>query len=240
MEEALPLRSVMSEHTPHLLLVEDDAAWRSRLAEAARAEGFVLSHAADGQEALEWLRTHPRAGHPDLILLDLLLPRMDGWELYSQLRTQARLRHLNVLMFSAALGGNEVPLDGVVGYLRKPHHPEQLVVEELRAKLRQAPVPAPRSPSGPYTLRLAEDVSVSLRALPGPVYHAVRVHLLRAAELVGTELPLASTWLMALPGEPPSLLVTAEGVQVVLEVDDERCALTATSVTVPASLLRTA
>lgn len=228
----------MSRPAQHLLLVEDDPHWRSRLTDAVRAEGFVLSQVADGEEALEWLRTHPRAGHPDLILLDLLLPRMDGWELYSQLRTNARLRHLQVLMFSAALGGDEVPLDGVVGYLRKPHSPEALVLEELRAKLRRVPEPAPRSPSGPYALQLPEDVALTLRALPGPVYHAVRVHLLRAAELVGTELPLSSTWLMALPGDPPSLLVTAEGVQVVLEVDDERRTLSATSTTVPAHLLR--
>jgi CheY-like chemotaxis protein len=228
----------MSRSAQHLLLVEDDPHWRSRLGEAVRAEGFVLSQAADGEEALEWLRTHPRAGHPDIILLDLLLPRMDGWELYSQLRTNERLRHLQVLMFSAALGGDEVPLDGVVGYLRKPHSPEALVLEELRAKLRQMPPPAPRTPSGPYALQLLEDVTLALRALPGSVYHAVRVHLLRAAELVGSELPLTSTWLMALPGDPPSLLVTAEDVQVVLEVDDARRVLTATASVVPTHLLR--
>lgn len=227
----------MSRPIQHLLLVEDDSTWRQRLGEAARAEGLAVSLANDGMEALEWLHTRPRAGHPDVILLDLVLPRMDGWELYSQLRTNERLRHLNVLMFSAALSGREPPLGGVVGYLHKPHTPDAML-EELRARLRYLPEPTPREPSGPYELRLQEEVSLSLRLLPGPVGHAVRLHLLRAAELVGTELPMASTWLQALPGGPPSLLVTVEGVRVVLEVDDERRVLLATSADVPGHLLR--
>ncbi len=227
----------MSRPAQHLLLVEDDSTWRQRLGEAARAEGLVVSQATDGVEALEWLGTHPRAGHPDLILLDLVLPRMDGWELYGQLRTTERLRHLKVLMFSAALSGEEPLLGGVVGYLRKPSAPEAML-GQLRARLRELPESAPREPSGPYALRLPEDVSLSLRLLPGPLGHAVRLHLLRAAELAGTELPMASSWLHALPGTPPSLLVEVEGVRVVLEVDDERRVLTATSADVPAHLLR--
>jgi hypothetical protein len=65
----------------------------------------------------------------------------------------------------------------------------------------------------------------------------VRQHLLRAAELAGTELPLMSTWLMALPGTPPSLLVSAEGVRVVLEVDEPARTLTTSTVIIPPYLL---
>ncbi|WP_164012698.1 response regulator [Pyxidicoccus trucidator] len=226
----------MSRPIQHLLLVEDDSTWRDCLGEVARAEGLKVSHATDGVEALEWLRANPRAGHPDLILLDLVLPRMDGWELYGQLRTNERLRHLNVLMFSAALSGQEPPLGGVVGYLRKPHAPEAML-GELRTQLRHLPETLSREPSGPYTLRFQEGVSVSLGTLPRPLAHALRLHLLRAAELVGTELPMTSTWLMALPGTPPSLLVTVEGVQVVLDVDDERRELTASSAVIPPHLV---
>lgn len=227
----------MAQPVQHLLLVEDDSTWQQRLGEVARAEGLTVSHAADGVEALEWLKTHPRAGHPDLILLDLSLPRMDGWELYGQLRTTERLRHLNVLMFSGALSGGEPPLGGVVGYLRKPADPEAML-GELRTRLRHLPEPPPREPSGPYTLKLQDDVAPLLDLLPRAEGHAVRLHLLRAAELVGTELPMTSTWLMALPGVPPALLVTVSGVQVVLEVDDEQRVLTATSINVPPHLLR--
>ena len=227
----------MSRPVQHLLVVEDDSTWRRCLEEAAQAEGLVVSQATDGVEALDWLSTRPRAGHPDIILLDLVLPRMDGWELYGQLRTNERLRHLNVLMFSAALSGQEPLLGGVVGYLHKPHTPDAML-HELRARLRHLPAPPAREPSGPYELRFQDEVSVSLRLLPRGLGHAVRLHLLRAAELVGTELPLASTWLQALPGTPPSLLVTVEGVRVVLEVDDERRVLLASDVDVPGRLLR--
>lgn len=225
----------MSRPLHHLLLVEDDLAWRERLTMVAHAEGVKVSHAADGQEALDWLCTRPRASHPDLILLDLLLPRMDGWELYGQLRTNARLRHLGVLMFSGALSGQEPPLDGVVGYLRKPHAPEA-ADGALRAQLRGLPALHARDAAEPYALHLPEDVSLPLRTLPGALSHAVRLHLLRSAELVSTELPLASTWLMALPGTPPSLLVTVDGVQVELEVDDAQRRLTVSDVTLSPNL----
>ncbi|RYZ41241.1 MAG: response regulator [Myxococcaceae bacterium] len=219
----------------HLLLVEDDRTWREGVDRAAREAGFVVSLVADGAEALSWLRHRPRAQHPDLVLLDLMLPRVDGWELYGRMRTDARLRHLSVMMMSSASGPPEVPLGGVVGFLRKPSRPETLV-SELAERLRELPRRTPEPPRMPYSLRLPDESLYSLHALPDPIRHAVRVHLLRAAELAATELPLASSWLMALHSEQPSLLVTVEGVRVVLEVDDAACALTASIVIVPSHL----
>ncbi|MFB1484229.1 response regulator [Corallococcus sp. RDP092CA] len=219
----------------HLLLVEDDRSWRERVDRAAREVGFLVSSVADGAEALDWLRHRPRAQHPDLILLDLMLPRLDGWEVYGQLRTNARLRHLSVMMMSTASGAPEVPLQGVVGFLRKPTQPEALV-RVLSERLRELPGRPPEPPRVPYALRLTDESLYALHALPAPIRHAVRVHLLRAAELAATELPLASSWLMALHSDQPSLLVTVEGVRVVLEVDDAACALTASIVIVPSHL----
>ncbi|MGE6757179.1 response regulator [Corallococcus interemptor] len=219
----------------HLLLVEDDPSWREGVDRAARQAGFVVSSVADGAEALDWLRHRPRAQHPDLILLDLMLPRVDGWELYGQLRTDARLRHLAVMMMSSASGTPEVPLHGVVGFLQKPPEPDALV-RALSERLRELPGRPTEPPRLPYALRLSDESLYALHALPAQVRHAVRVHLLRAAELSATELPLASSWLMALHSEQPSLLVTVEGVRVVLEVDDSACALTANIVIVPSHL----
>ncbi|MFP2900720.1 response regulator [Corallococcus sp. 4LFB] len=219
----------------HLLLVEDDRTWREGVGRAASEAGFQVSSVSDGAEALHWLRHRPRAQHPDLILLDLVLPGLDGWELYGQLRTDARLRHLTVMMMSTGSGTPEVPLLGVAGFLRKPPQPEALVLE-LSARLRQLPGRPLEPPRTPYSLRLPDASLYALHALPAPVRHAVRVHLLRAAELSATELPLASSWLMALHSEQPLLLVTVEGVRVVLEVDDAACALTASMVIVPSHL----
>ncbi|NOK16915.1 response regulator [Corallococcus carmarthensis] len=221
----------------HLMLVEDDRAWREGVGRAASEAGFLVSSVSDGAEALHWLRHHPRAQHPDLILLDVVLPRLDGWEVYGQLRTDARLRHLVVMMMSSGSGTPDVPLHGVVGFLHKPPQPEALV-RELAARLRELPGRPPEPPRMPYALRLTDESLYALHALPAPVRHAVRVHLLRAAELSATELPLASSWLMALHSEQPSLLVTVEGVRVVLVVDDAACALTATIVIVPSHLRR--
>ncbi|RKH55149.1 response regulator [Corallococcus llansteffanensis] len=220
----------------HLLLVEDDMTWRDGVGRAAREAGFQVSHVSDGMEALTWLSQRPRAQHPDLILMDLLLPRVDGWELYGRLRTDARLRHLSVMMMSSARGlPPEVPLGGVVGFLHKPARPEALVTE-LTERLRELPRRTEEAPRVPYALRLSDASLYSLHSLPDAVRHSVRVHLLRAAELAASELPLASSWLMALHSEQPSLLVTVEGVRVVLEVDDAACALTASIVIVPSHL----
>src|SRR5262249_76625 len=60
-----------------ILVVEDDDAARNALATILGAAGFRVAVAANGQDALGVLRTAP---HPDLILLDLMMPVMDGWQ----------------------------------------------------------------------------------------------------------------------------------------------------------------
>ena len=61
-----------------ILIVEDDDANREFLRVLLENESFVVATARDGEEALAWLRGHPT---PDLVLLDLEMPRMNGWEL---------------------------------------------------------------------------------------------------------------------------------------------------------------
>jgi CheY-like chemotaxis protein len=64
-----------------VLVVDDDEEVRRLLAEVLESEGYEVAAAGDGEEALEYLRTH----HPPaLILLDLRMPRMDGWEFRAQ------------------------------------------------------------------------------------------------------------------------------------------------------------
>lgn len=59
-----------------ILFVDDDVATRESVAEALRHAGYRVATAGDGLEALEYLRTHQR---PDLLLIDLVMPRMNGW-----------------------------------------------------------------------------------------------------------------------------------------------------------------
>jgi CheY-like chemotaxis protein len=60
-----------------LLLVEDDADIREALSGLLAMEGFLVIGLPNGREALDWLRKSPR---PELILLDLMMPVMDGWQ----------------------------------------------------------------------------------------------------------------------------------------------------------------
>ncbi len=83
-----------------ILLVEDDDALRQVLAEVLADEGFRVDAAANGQVALDHLK---RAGvSPDLILLDLVMPVMDGWAFRSAQRADARLAHIPTVILSAS------------------------------------------------------------------------------------------------------------------------------------------
>ncbi|SET95889.1 response regulator transcription factor [Stigmatella erecta] len=220
-----------------LLVVEDDPSWQKSLGDVARAEGYDVTVVSDGEEALTTLSGDPRA-RPNLVVLDLLLPRMDGWELYGRMRVDHDLRTIPVLMLSAA-AAQEPKLGGIVGMLQKTSSPEP-VIRQFRERLRgfTAPAPGVAPAESPYTVRLAEDTSLLLQSLPPALRHAMRLHLFRAAELLRTGLPMMSTWLMALPGEPPSLLVTVEGVRAVMEINEAERTLTVTSLIIPTYLPR--
>jgi CheY-like chemotaxis protein len=220
----------------NLLVVDDDPAWRDQLGEAARREGCTVTLAADGLEALSCLANtaQPR---PDLVLLDLLMPRLDGWGLYGQMRTDDTLRDIPILMMSQA-SGRHLDLGGVVGFLHKTASPEPLLTE-LRQRLRGFELKAPEpGPAGPYALRIPEHSALALSTLTPALRHAAHMHLYRAAELAGTEFPMMSSWLMALPGWPPSLLVTVQGVRMVMEVDNDARTLEVTTVIIPPYLPR--
>ncbi len=220
----------------HLLVVEDDPRWREQLSAAARAEGCEVALAADGLEALAYLREHaPR--RPQLVLLDLLMPRMDGWELYGHMRQERALREIPVLMMSAA-HMRDLPLGGVVGILHKPSQPEALLPEVRERLRRHGMSPDLPTPREAYSLHVPPEANALVGTLPAALRHAVRLHLHRAAELAGNELPMASNWLMAMPGTPPSLLVTVEGVRVVLDVDEASRTLIVSSVLPPPELRR--
>ncbi|WP_224362666.1 response regulator [Hyalangium versicolor] len=218
-----------------LLIVEDDPLWREHLHETARSEGCEVALASDGFEALSYLNSQERA-RPNLVVMDLMMPRVDGWELYGRMRTTAALRDIPVLMMSVT--GQSVNLGGVVGFLHKTDSPGPLL-SELRQRLRGFDVfPPVPEPSGPYALRFTEETRLALGTLPPSQQVAIRQHLLRAAELANGALPMASTWLVALPGDPPALLVTVQGVRVVLEVDDTERSLLASSAIIPVHLPR--
>jgi len=87
-------------HSGTVLLVEDDDDIRGSIAEILREEGFEVVSASDGDEALRFLREAAEA--PRLILLDLMMPVMDGWAFRAAQLADERLAKIPVVILSAA------------------------------------------------------------------------------------------------------------------------------------------
>jgi CheY-like chemotaxis protein len=83
-----------------ILIVDDHADIRDSLAEILAEEGYQVACAANGREALEHLRTCPRL--PCLILLDLMMPVMNGWDFRALQRNHPRFRAVPVAIVSGA------------------------------------------------------------------------------------------------------------------------------------------
>jgi CheY-like chemotaxis protein len=101
-----------------ILLVEDDRFLRRACEVSLRQRGFVVTTAADGEEALRQVRAEP----PDLILLDLLMPKMTGTEVLKALRAEEATREIRVLILSNSSREQdveEIKTLGVSGYFVK-------------------------------------------------------------------------------------------------------------------------
>ncbi|OGZ73044.1 MAG: hypothetical protein A2908_01815 [Candidatus Staskawiczbacteria bacterium RIFCSPLOWO2_01_FULL_38_12b] len=79
-----------------ILLVEDDPFIVDIYANQFRKEGFLIDTAKDGKMALEKLKNN----YPDLLVLDIILPNMDGWELLRTIRSDQSLKNLKVIIVS--------------------------------------------------------------------------------------------------------------------------------------------
>lgn len=85
--------------TAQILIVDDDAGSRHALADLLRDEGFSVAAVQDGTDALAYLRTSPP---PGLIILDLMMPGMDGWDLRHEQKRDPKLAAIPVIAVSAA------------------------------------------------------------------------------------------------------------------------------------------
>jgi CheY-like chemotaxis protein len=102
-----------------ILLVEDDDDIRVDLADLLRGEGYEVSTACNGQEALEWLREHSH--QVGLILLDLMMPVMNGWDFRArQLEEPALISIPTVLLSGAGDVARHALALKTAGYLIKP------------------------------------------------------------------------------------------------------------------------
>jgi DNA-binding response OmpR family regulator len=119
---------------PVLLLVDDDAAIRDTLAPFLERSGFDVATAADGQDALDTL---PRV-QPDLVVLDIVMPRLDGREVLRRIRAEGSWTPVVLLTEVGESYERAAALEeGADDYLNKPFDPQELVAR-IRAILRRA------------------------------------------------------------------------------------------------------
>jgi two-component system, cell cycle response regulator len=121
---------------PTILVVDDSNAIRRILGRALAAAGYRVIEAADGSAALDACR----AEHPDLVLLDIDMPVMDGHTTLREMRADPELAAIPVLFLTARTAGTDVAAGlelGAQDYLRKPCEPAELTARvgmALRAK----------------------------------------------------------------------------------------------------------
>jgi two-component system cell cycle response regulator DivK len=116
----------LSEENPvRILYIEDYPDNRLLIRRVLMAEGYEVIEAADAREALKLALTNP----PDLILMDINLPEVDGYTLTARIRSTPRLAHIPVVALTANVmkGDRERVLEaGCDGYIQKPVDIDQL------------------------------------------------------------------------------------------------------------------
>lgn len=137
-----------------VVIVEDEATLARNLAEKLRGDGFTVVTAADGEDGLDKIRSE----HPDLIILDIMLPRLDGLSICRIIRHDTSTAHIPIIMLTAR--GTEV--DKIVGlesgaddYIVKPFSLGEFLAR-VRAVMRRAPGrPVPQDELVSNNLRLS-------------------------------------------------------------------------------------
>ncbi|MFC5179891.1 response regulator transcription factor [Actinomadura harenae] len=109
-----------------MLVVDDDEVIRQLIAVNLQLEGFEVVTAVDGQDCLDKVREV----RPDVITLDVMMPRLDGWVTAVRLREDDETRHIRVVMITARAQDHDVRRGheiGVDAYVTKPFDPNRLI-----------------------------------------------------------------------------------------------------------------
>ncbi len=127
-----------------ILVVDDDPEIRRFIEAALGDAGYTVRLAANGSEALAAVDTH----HPDLILLDVRMPGVDGWQVLDALRSAAGAQTPVVVMTASFTGQDQALRSGAQGYLAKPFELSDLLdCVDLHSRLalddglRETPLP---------------------------------------------------------------------------------------------------
>lgn len=131
----------MADQKKHIVCIEDDAGIIDLVKLILTRKGYRVSGAVGGREGLELIEREK----PDVVLLDLMMPDMDGWEVFHQMRARESTRHIPVIVVTAKAQS----IDKVLGlqiakvddYLTKPFSPQELV-DSIERILSRGPSPS--------------------------------------------------------------------------------------------------
>jgi len=148
-----------------ILVVEDEEAIRGIVTQTLLRHGYETASASDGDDALEKAFTL----RPDLIILDLMLPRMDGWEVCRRLKAEKDTASIPIIMLTARREERDVVEGlelGADDYMKKPFSLSELTAR-VRALLRRTAVPEESGVLEAGDLRIEPgDETALLRGIP--------------------------------------------------------------------------
>ena len=133
-----------------ILLVDDEPSIVKMVGKRLEVEGFEVLIAMDGQAGLE----QARSAQPHLIVLDLMLPKLNGYEICTMLKQDPRYQKIPIVLFTAKTQAKDEQLGkecGADAYVRKPFRAQELI-EQIRKLIAQSlPAPAGGDPTPSQT-----------------------------------------------------------------------------------------
>jgi DNA-binding response OmpR family regulator len=205
---------------PRLLIVDDDPDLLVLLAEELRADGFEVQTARSGEEALRRLSQ----AWPDLLIIDLVMPGIDGLALAREIKAQADLPM--IVLSAIAAGDSKADLLEEVAedYVTKPYHYPELRARITRVLRRLGEhVPKARLVIGPNLVldlhrrqAIVGGRPVALTPTESRLLYALAAHL---GQTVPTETLLARGWIDTEDAEPSYVWVTMRRLRQKVEVD---------------------
>jgi DNA-binding response OmpR family regulator len=208
--------------TKHILVVDDDQAITRGLTSLFTQSGYVVRSAASGPQALEML-----VPTPDLVVLDLILPGMDGYEVCRHIRRQTV--YIPILMLTARDQSSDKILGlelGADAYVTKPFEPHELLAQ-VRALFRTIESPQRDVAERPLTcgpIQVFEaqhhvTVNGSAIELPPKEYELLRFFMHHPGRIFGRETLLREVWGYEFEGDSRAVDVAIQRLRAKIEAD---------------------
>lgn len=123
------------EETKKILLVDDDVTLREMYEERLKAEGFIITQASNGEEALKFAKE----GKPQIILLDIMMPKINGFDVLKTLKADPTTKEIPVIVLSALIQDvdrAEGKKLGAVDYIVKSETMPGEVIEKIKKAIK--------------------------------------------------------------------------------------------------------